>query len=358
MPAQASLWPSGRRRWLIGGAVLLIALLLIVAAVTGILDREPDGPATATDRSVTAEPRVFPQAPEPPFAVVDSEPLTLPQSFRYAEGTFRLDGGSTYLVSFELTTVKPEDAPGVGMYLGVSFSCTALGEDGEDDRGVGSIGGTENLLPGEHTSYVNHLVLTPQADGLRSCGVRVNAPYDDVAAKGTTVDLDVRWQVEEIDGAAFQADADQQLPMTISPGAPVAAIQQTIPAGELHRTALDVLLSLHVTTCTGTNGSTENDRTWCTPGDIDETGSDFDLTLRADVLDADGTVCDTLASSAQRVDLDKWRHHQLIPVSLPVEQPAELCGDTVRVAAMVENRGPASLVIHQANTSLITVERD
>lgn len=357
MPAQSSPQPS-RRQWWILGAVLLLTLMLVVVMATRAVVTRPGEPTAEPETPSTTEPRVFPTAPEPPFSVVDREPLTLPQSFRYAQGTFHLDAGSTYLVSFDLTTVKPEDAPGVGMYLGVSFSCTALGEDGEDDRGVGSIGGTENLLPGEPTSYVNHLVLTPQAGGLHSCSVLVNAPYDDVAAKGTTVELDVTWHVTELDGSAFQADVEQQLPMAIVPNAPATVVQQTIPAGELDAATLEVLLSLHVTTCTGINGSTENDRTWCTPEDVDQTGSDFDLTLRVDVLDVDGTVCDTLASSAQRVDLDKWRHHQLIPVSLPVEKPTELCGEQARVAAVVANRGPASLVVHQANTSLITVERD
>lgn len=192
--------------------------------------------------------------------MVDREPLTLPQTFRFAQGEFYLQAGSTYLVSFDLSTVKPEEAPGAGMYLEVSFSCTT-----EDGRGVGSIGGTENLLPAEPVSYVNHLLVEPQADGVHSCSVRVNAPYDDVAAAGTTIDLTAHCWVTEIDGSAHQAVAEEHLPQTITPGRPEVAIQQEIPADELAATSLEVLSSLQVTTCTGINGSTENGRTWCTP---------------------------------------------------------------------------------------------
>lgn len=186
------------------------------------------------------EPTSTPPVPRPPFSVVDREPLTLPQTFRFSQGEFYLQTGSTYLVSFDLSTVKPEDAPGVGMYLGVSFSCTT-----EEGRGVGSIGGTENLLPAEPVSYANHLLIEPQADGVQTCSMRVNAPYDDVAAAGTTIELTTHWRVTEIDGSAHQAAAEERLPQTITPGRPEVAMQQVIPSDQLEATSLKVL-----STCT------------------------------------------------------------------------------------------------------------
>ena len=351
MPAQPRRRPIRRRWWIAGGAALL-ALLLVLALLVTIraLAPGPGHPVADPEPMPSAGASFTRSAPRPPFSVVDREPLTLPQTFRFAQGEFYLQAGSTYLVSFDLSTVKPEDAPGVGMYLGVSFSCIT-----EDGRGVGSIGGTENLLPAEPVSYVNHLLIEPQADGVHSCSIRVNAPYDDVAAAGTTIDLTAHWRVTEIDGSANQAAAEERLPQTITPGRPEVAIQQVIPVGQLEATSLKVLSSLHVTTCTGVNGSTENGRTWCATDDVNGTGSSFDVTTKVDVIGADGSVCAPLEADAQSIDIDKWRHHQLIPLELAVDVPGSLCGDSLRVSVVIENRGPASLVVHESNSSLITV---
>lgn len=351
MPAQPRCQPIRRRWWIAGGAALL-ALLLVLALLVSIraLAPGPGHPALDPEPTPGVEPAFMPPAPRPPFSVVDREPLTLPQTFRFAQGEFYVQAGSTDLVSFDLSTVKPEAAPGIGMYLGVPFSCTT-----EEGRGVGSIGGIENLLPAEPVSYNNHLLIGPQADGVHSCSIRVNAPYDDVAASGTTIDLTAHWRVTEIDGGAYQAIAEEHLPRTITPGQPEVAIWQVIPSDELEAASLTVLSSLHVTTCTGINGSTENGRTWCATDDVNETGSSFDVTTKVDVIGADGSVCALLAADAQSIGIDKWRHHQLIPRELAVDVPGSLCGDSLRVSVVIENRGPASLVVHESNTSLITV---
>lgn len=110
-----------------------------------------------------------------------------------------------------------------------------------------------------------------------------------------------------------------------------------------------------MTTCTGINGSTENGRTWYATDDVNETGSSLDIATRVDVIGADGSVCASLAADAQSIDIDKWRHHQLIPLELAVDVPGSLCGDSLRVSVVGENRGPASLVVHESSSSLITV---
>lgn len=88
---------------------------------------------------------------------------------------------------------------------------------------------------------------------------------------------------------------------------------------------------------------------------MDETGSSFGVTTRVDVIGDDESVCASLAARSQSIDIDKWRHHQLIPLDLPVDVPESLFGDALRVSAVIENREPASLVVHESNTSLITV---
>lgn len=342
-----------RRRWCIGGGAVLVILVLVVTwlVISGTDRADQPRPTAAPAEPTTSAASTPPPAPEPPYKVVDDEPLTLPEEKRFAQQDFYLRGGDTYLATFDLTTVKPAAAPGVGMYLGISFSCAE-----EGGRGVGSIGGTENLLPGEPVTYANTIVLRPAEDGVYRCSVLANAPYDDVAAKGTTVQLDATWSVREAAGDVVETDTTGQLPTTVTPGAPTAVLREDIAAEDLERGAVEVRSSLHVTTCTGVNGSREDGRVWCGPDDIEEAGNDFDLTVRADVLGADGTVCGPLEASSQSIHLDKWRHHHLIPQTMPVQIPADLCGDTVRISVVIENTGPASLVIHESNTSLITVE--
>ncbi|MDO5663398.1 MAG: hypothetical protein Q4G40_11935, partial [Brachybacterium sp.] len=145
------------------------------------------------------------------------------------------------------------------------------------------------------------------------------------------------------------------LPLTAPPSVRTLALEQTIPLAEVESANLDVLSGLHVTTCTGINGSREAGRAWCTEEDVDEDGTDFDVIVQADLLAADGSVCDSLAATQETIDLDKWRHHQLIPLELPVELPGSPCGDTARVSIAIDNRGPASLVVHESNTALVTL---
>lgn len=64
----------------------------------------PGHPALDPESTPGVVPAFIPPAPRPPFSVVDREPLTLPQTFRFAQGEFYLQAGSTYLVSFDLST--------------------------------------------------------------------------------------------------------------------------------------------------------------------------------------------------------------------------------------------------------------
>lgn len=339
-------------RWWVAGGAALVALVLVITVIglRGEVRNDPASPTPEAPQSTGSPTPTLPPAAVPPVSVADDAPLMLPQELRAAHGDFYLEAGKAYLARAEVSTVKPADEPGLGMYLGVTFSCSGEGGGASD-----WIGGTENLLPGEPVTYRNQLVLRPEQSQVVSCSVRANAPYDDVAAAGATIDLDIHWTVTEIDGAAASTPPEDRLPMTVASGDRSFAFTESFAAENLRPQRVEMLSSLHLTTCTVVNGSREAGRTWCAQDDLDEAGSEFDAELRVDVLDANGEVCETVGQELTAETLPLERHHQLLSLSAEFDLPEGLCGDTLRASVVVDNRGPASLVVHASNSSLITL---
>lgn len=339
-----------QRPWIIAGAALLVLVLVLVLVSRWGSDDDnlphvPSGSEAQNSPSPT-----LPPAPVPPVSVVDEVSLTLPEELRAANGSFYLESGLSYLASFEVSTVKPKEEPGLAMYLGVTFSCAG------DDGGTSEwIGGTENLLVDEPVTYRNQLLLEPQNSEVVACSVRANAPYDDVAAAGATIDLEIAWSVKPVNGTAISTPVEDRLPMTVGAGDRETVLLGTIPVSDLPRRHLQLLSSLHVTTCTVVNGSREAGKTWCGEDDIDERGSDFDVELRVDVLDEAGDRCGSVGAAAEPVQLPLERHHQLISRDEVFDVSGTLCGPILRTGVVVDNRGPASLVVHGTNSSLVTL---
>lgn len=328
-------------------------LVLVLVAVVGSWWRDGGDVPSPSSASGSAEHSASParaSAPVPPFSVVDEASLTVPDEFRAASGDVYLDAGGSYLASFEVSTVKPLDQPGLAMYLGVTFSCR-----GSDSGESTWIGGTENLLPGEPVTYRNQLLLHPATSEVMSCSVRANAPYDDVASDGATVELDISWSMRAVSPSAASAPSEHRLPMTIAPGQREFVFTEMIPLDHLPHHEVQLLTSLHVTTCTGVNGSREGGRTWCAAEDIDEAGSDFDVELRVDVLDEAGKRCGSAGEETAQVNLPLERHHQLVSRNVSFGIGGALCGAMLRAGVVVENRGPASLVVHESNSSMVTI---
>lgn len=364
-----------RRRWVVAVIALVVALVLLLAgiAIRGPWHGAPGGSAAGTaggesdrgtgesrpsDSSASDHGDAAPSAPtepEPgvatvPASLTDTQPLTLPQRVRLATGKIHLEEGRHYLVSFDLSTVKPESAPGVGMYLGVSFSCSGPG-----GSGLGSRGGTENLQPGKPVSMVNHLALTPSRTGAHSCSVLANAPYDDVAAAGTTIELHAEWTVQEIRGEAIDATAGAALPTAVPAGRSAIVLDHVSPVNELTRTS--AYTTLHVTTCTGANGSREQGRTWCTPEGIDPGGSTVTTTLQIQALAADGSPCGDPTTIRRRDTIDKWIHHDVLALQQAASPPESACAEQIRTTVTVNNTGPAALAVHASNSSLVITQR-
>lgn len=333
--------------------VLVVVLAALVTGVAVVGERTagprtgaPEGSPSPPQADVTAPP--FPAAP---MAVTDRATLTVPEETRFAEGTFWAEAGAAYLVTMDLSSHKPAGSGGRSMYLGVTLSCVPRA------GGTGiSAGGTQNMITAQPTSFANQGLIRVPEEGPVDCSVKASAPYDDVASDGTAFPLETTWRVEAVGEGSASALADA-LPTTLEPGTTRTALVQDIPRDAVADGDLRALASLHLTTCTIVNGSREDGRAWCAEGSLDEGGSIVAVTLTASLLDDRGEVCAQLgATSAGPDHIDLYRHHRLLSLDLQSTLPARPCGETVRVSADVRNDGPALLVVHRSNSTLVVAD--
>lgn len=366
MPEVESRRHIRRSRWVVAAAALLVTLLVIlVLALDGRLfskggpeESPTSGAITSSDAGGgTSDGGGSPSdggadtAGTVPFSSVEKMSMRFPSEKRTQSRSFNVEAGKNYLLRFDVSTEKPADSPGNGFMLGVRLECT-------DQRGaqVATTGGTQNLLTGDPVTLTNQVVLTPSTSGVYSCSLLANAPDAALAAKGTAFALDVTWKVTEPVGVALPAQVTKQLPAVIPTGATRQIFAQDVPVASLTQRRLDVLASLYLTSCTGPGGSTEDGTQWCTQEVIDQTGSHYRFEVRFDVIGSDGKVCGTIDSGRRDEYLDTYRHHQLYHVEKSVTVPVDLCGDTIRTSVNLLNRGPAGLLVHGENTSMVTME--
>lgn len=335
-----------RRRWLIAGGGLLLVLVLVVAALVIRGKHEPFAPTASSPTAPATPPPYFPA----PYSVTDRATLTVPEESRFARGTFWATAGETYLVTMDLESMKPEGSDGRSMYLGVTLSCSPRA----GGPGI-SEGGTQNMLTGEVTQYRNQGLISVPEDGAVDCSIKLNAPYDDVASTGTTFTTDGTWRAEPVGGAA-RAFEGEGLPRTVAVGADESVMTVDLPLDSVAPGDLRALASVHLTACTGVNGSREEGRAWCSEGALDDAGSTVTTRLTAQLVDAGGDVCAELGTASTEPDhIDLYRHHRLLSLELTHSLPESPCGKTVRVSMSVHNDGPAPVVVHHANSSLVVL---
>lgn len=326
----------------------ILVVVLAVAAVIAAIALVRGG--LGSDERPTSVPTTPPPYPEAPMTRLDSASLTVPADTRFAQETFWARAGETYLVTFEAGGTKPEESGGRSMYLGITFSCSPqVGGPGIN------VGGTQNVLTGETLEYVNQGLISVPEDGAIDCSIRANAPYNDVASAGATVPLTGSWHAERVTGEAASASTDD-LPMTIPAGEKATVLTEDLQLDENLGGKLQAMAALHLTACTVVNGSREDGRAWCAEDDLDETGSTATMDLTAQLLDEHGEVCEDLGAVSTDPDhIDLYRHHRLLSLDLTEELPTDLCGTTLRVTTAVQNDGPAPLVVHRSNSSLVGV---
>lgn len=346
MPERPRAW-GRRRRFLIAGATTLTLMLVVVSVLlVGRLqpDSPVDPPGTATSGPPTSQ-------PSPPHTVREEASLTVPEDTIAAAGDFTLRKGEAAVVAVDVSTEKPANSDGVNIFLGIRLTCT-------DPSGsvMGTAGGTENLLTGIPVLLSNQLLLRADEDGAYRCEVFLNAPNDEGASAGTTFTLDTSWMVTPVSGPAVQTPAVERLPMTIDAGERKMTFGEVVSLDELTEGHLQMHASLNLTTCTGVGGSREDGRTWCAEPGIDMSGSTYEVETRLDLIGDNGAVCGAIDASRQSVHLEHYRHHQLLHVERYAEVPDEACGNRVRVSVLIANAGPASVVVHRENSSMITTE--
>lgn len=340
-------------------AVIMLGAVLIAGRLWGSEDDQGPPVATSSGQESTPVESTSPTSSsssdgdgtELPLTVEDSATLTVPEDADVAEESFDVTGGSNYVVTVDVSTEKPADSLGANIYLGARMTCT----DGTDD-GTAEAGGSENLLTGEPVRYSNQVLLTPAEDATYTCSVYLNAPYDTGASKGTAFDIDVQWRANEVQGFVTQVPASDRLPMTVDAGAQSMAFGRTVSVDEIAGNRIHIMTTLAVTTCSGEGGSQEDGQTWCQPDDIDITGSEFEIETRMDVLGVDGTVCGSLGTNERKISLDTYRHHQTLYLETDLTIPGDLCGRQVRLASVIVNSGPASLVVHRGNSTMVITE--
>lgn len=196
-----------RSLWIVAGALAVLALVFGLLVSGGGEDPAPQSTTT------TAAPTPPPFAPAP-YAVTDRTELTVPEETRFAKGTFWAEAGAQYVVTMDPQSTKPEGSGGRSMYLGVTLGCSPqAGGPGVSD------GGTQNMLTGEETVYRNQGLISVPEDGGVECSIKLSAPYDDVASKGTTIPIEATWEVRRVD-AAQAAATKEVLPRRSPPARP------------------------------------------------------------------------------------------------------------------------------------------
>lgn len=339
--------PPRRRAWKQGLGVLAVVLVFVVSVVLVNLPsgEEPTPPAGPT----TSE-----AAPgEEPLEVSTSTTLTVPDTQRLEPQSFDADEGATYLLQFEASTTKPADSPGDAMYFGASLAC-----GGPDDGTLRSVGGTQNVRTGETVTIRNQFLLTIETPGRHLCRVSLNSPNEDAAAEGTTAEITSAWSATEIEAPAFEARADERLPRTADAEERVRAFRQEIDLDDVPGRRLDLSSTLHLTTCTGINGSREDGKAWCDEETVDLEGSSLEVSYRADVLDTAGEVCESRELATTQARIVRYTHHRVMHQELEMREPLSDCGERVALDVVVENHGPAPVVIHRSNSTLLAVAAD
>lgn len=335
--------PQPRRRaWNPALGALAAVLLLVAAAV--LLNR----PSGEEEPPPTGEPTTATPTEAEPLEVSESTTLTVPDTQRLESYSFEAEAGSTYLLRFEATTRKPQGSPGDAMYFGSSLAC-----GGPTESTMRSVGATQNVRTGEAVSLRNQFLLEIEEDGEYACRLLVFSPNAEVAAAGTTAHIEARWSATRAEAGAVEASAGEHLPRLVEPTADAAAFVQEMDLSAQESRELNILGTVHVTTCTEEEGSSEDGRTWCLEDDVDRDGSAVTVTYRLEAVGSDEEVCEIREVNVARAQVDRHSHHQIFHVNEHPVLPQELCGTSARLAVSVENDGPAPLLVHRASSTLV-----
>lgn len=333
--ASASGSISSAKRLLRWGVVALILVTVLVIAVLELPSlREPTPP-----------PETSPP-PQESLEITESVSLTVPDVVQMPPHSFNAQPGTSYLFNYDISTVKPEGTPGTAMYLGVNLACGST-----DDGTTRSMGGTQNLITGEPTTLSNQFLLTVDSEEEQSCRVVLSSPNGNAAAVGATIEIDVSWSMEPIQGAVEEFNPDLRLPLVVDPGNREVVLKEKVPLVDV--SAMELQGTLQLTSCTIVNGSREGGETMCQAESTNPQGSSFDVEVQARIFGPNGRPCEAKALLDVAEHVDRHTHHQVLHLETEADIIEEPCGTEVEVVVTVDNVGPAPLVVHSNGSSLV-----
>lgn len=327
-----------RRAFYVLTILTLATVALVAVARLGSVDPAKDGPATP---AATSEP------PSEPLVFRESTALVIPDTVRSPSHRFEASAGDVYLLRFEATAKKPNDSPGDAMYFGASLACA-----GNEDVASQSIGGTQNVRSGETVAIRNQFLLEVDEPGEYSCRLSVSSPNEEAAAKGAIVEVQTEWSMRPVEGVAVDAPSEEKLPRVVEPGQREEIFRVEIEPGD---EPMDVFSTVHATTCTMVNGSSEDGREWCRGTQIDTRGSAVEVNYSRFVLDDAEKVCDSQIVATTRDAIGWSTHHSILAAEFRERETPNECGAKFRYVVTVENSGPASVVIHRTHSTLLVV---
>ncbi|MCG7426672.1 hypothetical protein MHY20_03430 [Helcobacillus sp. ACRRO] len=297
----------------------------------------------------TDDGRPDPSGPRPVATAHEKASFTIPGQITVAKKSFPVNQGQPYHVSFSMTPAPSSLADGAAAaFIGVRMECRR-----SDGTLLGQTGGTRNIEPGDATAFTNQMLITADRPTTATCVLHVYNTVSEVSAAGSTIPVEASWTAIAADPSAASAPLENWLPATLQPKDREVAASIILDP----RTSGDVTgrSTLHLTTCTILNGSTEGGRRLCSTPGLDDAGSTAALEFRTVALDDSGRVCGTYGRTETRIRISRLRHHELVPLThrATIPPPNDRCGKELRMQVRVLNEGPADLVVHRANSSLI-----
>jgi hypothetical protein len=123
----------------------------------------------------------------------------------------------------------------------------------------------------------------------------------------------------------------------------------TVPAGV---SKLKVTGDMKVTTCTSVGGSRENGSPYlCNPGRLNRKGSEVSVSLVAEQLRADGSICALRTLSSRRTHITPKAHHAVISQNTSyVMSLTNGCSGELRIMQRARVISGADIVVHRRGT--------
>lgn len=325
------------RRPIIASSIIALVILLVLGATLWLhvvqRSENTDGaPRHSEDKSV----------------MEDSGKFIVPGTFKSKQLRFKANAHEHRWASISMKAEMPP-SKAKASFIRVSAVCRD-----SQGRNILNKGGTENVVQSKDAEFeLSGALNTGETAGLISCELSVAAPSEEAAATGVPISAETYIGVSDPLSDSYDAKPSQTLPQVLRDQTSERIYQgtQEIPAGSRK---LVTSANLQLTTCTISNGSKDpgsDGSPLCTGSLIDKDGSTVYTTLKRQVIDRSGNICESLPNLTEQHAITEDQHHYVMSLH-DEDTPVPTCGNTIRYSVQVNNQGPAGLVVHSERTSL------